>query len=352
MADEKMDSAAPPSYESLSAAGTSSDTNDAKGDVKKDDKGNDMLTDARQAASSSSSSQMLAPSGAAKIMDWEEYRRHDKGIWSKGSRRRTTAVYGLYCERKHVYAQPHALKITDYNGGVLYHFLFPLCMIRRNQALLKRPGYIYMAPGDQTISNPRAQTDKAGHAWQDGPEPPKSDSYVWRAPLHTSDSPHFECADGRTSSIYLDLCEAKQQIHKYALEYHRRDMLEFSIPSSGQSETTRRFVWSSGGLPRNHPWSRWDEIKYCMYEKGDLTRIYAKFCWAEGFAIDIREPPEALEHPLIVFALGYLLLMEYDFASQWSAADFAHGGRKDHPAPPLFSVASLRHWAGQWMPIE
>lgn len=103
------------------------------------------------------------------------------------------------------------------------------------------------------------------------------------------------------------------------------------------------------GLPRNHAWSRWDQINYCMFEKGDMTRTYAMFCCGEGFTIDIRELPDALEHPLIFFALGYLILMESDFASQWASTNYPD--KKDHPAPPSFSVATLRQRAGELMTI-
>lgn len=151
MADKEADNAAPPSYESLSTAGTS----DGQGNFK-DDKGNDMLTESQLAASSSSSaSQMLAPPDAAKIMDWEEYRERDKHAWPFGPRLRTTAVYGLYSERKSLYAPPHTLKITDYNGGMLFHFLFPLKLLVRpsDPSFFRRSRHIYMVAGEQTTLN-------------------------------------------------------------------------------------------------------------------------------------------------------------------------------------------------------
>lgn len=106
------------------------------------------------------------------------------------------------------------------------------------------------------------------------------------------------------------------------------------------------------GLPRNHAWSRWDEMVYWLYEKGDMTRAWAKFCRTKGFAIEIRELPEPVEHSLIFFALGYLILMEADFASQWSWTEYHHRERKDHPAPASFSVASLQQTARELMTIE
>ncbi|PWN25871.1 hypothetical protein BDZ90DRAFT_281260 [Jaminaea rosea] len=338
MADKEMDSAAPPSYESLHPAGTS----DAKGDFK-DDKSDDLLTD----AGPSSSSQLHAPPGAAKVMDWEEYRKRDIA-WPRGPRLRTTAVYGLYCERKSLYAQPHTLKITDYNGGILFHFLFPLqLLVRPSDPFFKRSRHIFMVSGEQTTSNPRAETNVPGSRWQKGPQPSPEQGYVWTTSL-LSQPLEFRCADDRVSRVWPAICTHKEQIDKHDLEPHRRDLVKFNVPTSRQSDTTRTFVWSSSGLVRNHSWSRWDEVNYCLYEDGDMTRIYGIFRWQEGSAIDLREIPDDLEHSLIFFALGYLLLMQSDMASTWPP----RGPEQARPDPPRFSVAALREKVAELMSIE
>lgn len=110
---------------------------------------------------------------------------------------------------------------------------------------------------------------------------------------------------------------------------------------------TRILLINLQGLPRSHAHSRWDDISYFLYEDGDRTRKYGIFQWDSGSVIELREIPEGLEHSLIFFALGYLILLEADMASMWPP-----GGAQAHCDPPRFNVAALRERAVGLMSIE
>lgn len=121
-------------------------------DSKGDEKAKHQSDAASQPAAASSSSQLVAPTMGARIVDEEAIRRYDTATWPYEARtRRVDAVYGVYMENKNIYGEPHTLKITDYNGGILYHFLFPHRVWSSRGP--KQYGHIYMLPGDQDIPN-------------------------------------------------------------------------------------------------------------------------------------------------------------------------------------------------------
>ncbi|PWN25868.1 hypothetical protein BDZ90DRAFT_233882 [Jaminaea rosea] len=223
---------------------------DVKADAKADTNGAQGKADVvGSATGAASSSQLLAPPGARKInarydADDGDYRRRDDETWPRDdSVQPICAVYGLYIESDDLFKEPHTFKLTDYNGGVLWHFLFPLSPWGRHLVLgvhVTNKATTWMVPGDQEVDNPRKGTKGRGLPWNRGSEPPTPAEYTWRLLRGGAKAP-LQCADGRSSHYFVKIHDEEHQVFAGQQELTRRDYFEFSVPGSD-----RVFVWLCG----------------------------------------------------------------------------------------------------------
>ncbi|PWN25866.1 hypothetical protein BDZ90DRAFT_233879 [Jaminaea rosea] len=207
---------------------------------------------------SSSSRQIYAPDGAQTIWDAEAYRKYDNDLWGTSTSGNYNALYGLYIEQDSLYAEPHTIKITDAEGGILWHFLFPL---GTSVSSLVNRGTIYMIPGDQTQDNvseadclearseslhfkglcqPRKGRKGHGFPWSKGPKPATSDGYTWKLPLSANT---VEDIEERMSDLAGSVSEDKHQTVADERGCRNRDYIEFTVPSATNGQTDRTFVW-------------------------------------------------------------------------------------------------------------
>lgn len=165
--DTTTSGGAPPSYQSAVSndAAAQQEGETGKADVDKADtkrgEGN-MIAPGSTTAPVASSSQLCAPAGANKVEPKfggpdHEYRKRDKELWPYCDPfLPIVAVYGLYIESDEFFAEPHTIKLTDLNGGILWHFRFPLWPWPNHWVLFKQfenKGTVWMVPGDQDVDN-------------------------------------------------------------------------------------------------------------------------------------------------------------------------------------------------------
>ncbi|PWN25870.1 hypothetical protein BDZ90DRAFT_275722 [Jaminaea rosea] len=315
---------APPSYQSALSSNEilRHEGEPGKANMKADEKGGSGNGNSSSSASeaAASSSQIFAATDAGKLEPKlggpaEEYRRRDADRWPKiDPNALTVAIYGIYIENIKLHAEPHTIKITDFNGGVLWHFLFPLCPFSEHVVFLKHfenKGTVWMVLGDQQVDNPRKVRKGAGWPWTKGAEPPMPEHYVWRRRLNAKEV--VDCADGRTSIFTPKISDAERQVFSHEKKLALTDSLEFSVPG-----TDRTFVWLCNDIMRNTRQSRWDRLTYVLHEKADLSCTYGNTRWEEAFGLWLRPGlPKELDHALIAFALVNLMLMQHRMCQEF-----------------------------------
>ncbi|PWN25869.1 hypothetical protein BDZ90DRAFT_233883 [Jaminaea rosea] len=346
---------APPSYQSavFNDAAAQQQGETGKADVDKADtkrgEGNEV-TPSSTHAPVASSSQLCAPAGANTVEPKfggpdHEYRKRDAELWPYlDPFLPIVAVYGLYIESDDLYAEPHTIKLTDFNGRILWHFLFPLCPLSHHLVLLKEvenKGTVWMVPGDQVIDNPRKGRKGPGRPWTKGAEPPAPEQYTWKRRL-CGNHP-LQCADGRKSDIAVNLHFEEHQVFSGVKKLRRRDSVEFTVPGSN-----RTFVWLCDGILRNNRYTRWDRMTYVLHEKGDYSTQYAYLRWQESFGLYLRQGlPQELDHALITFPLVYMMLMQHSICQTFWQQPMVVSDGSDM-SQQLFSIKKLQKQAADF----